>query len=103
VTTIGKRITKLEDQFGTSDRKRQILLVVYRASLSLALDQDTCVQILRQGGFLPKGPIGVVNLRDVPQGLSADELRVFLRENGATTCGIHPVRDDGVLQSWVPR
>jgi ethanolamine utilization protein EutP (predicted NTPase) len=71
-----------------------MLLVLSRAGWGLALDQDACVQILRESGFLPKGPIGVVNFLDLPEDLSAEDLRKFLRENGADICGIRGVQDD---------
>ena len=61
----------------------QLLMVVTSAGRGLALDQDRCIEILRECGFLPTGPVGVVNLGQIPDGLSAEELERFLREDGA--------------------
>ena len=48
----------------------------------LALDLNTCSQILRECGFLPAGPIGLVNFLGIPDGLNAAELETYLREAG---------------------
>jgi hypothetical protein len=87
--TIIRRIAKLENRFGTAGGKAGILVVVTRAGWGLALDKDTCVLILRRYGFLPPSNSGVnvVDLGQVPFNLSAEELKRFLRENGAKLCG----------------
>jgi len=66
---------------------------VTAAETGLALDQDRCVQILRERGFLPTGPIGIVNLAAVPHGLDAEELERFLREHGEETRGLNGVQN----------
>ena len=86
---ISKRICKLESQFGLGPETEQLLMVVTQAGRGLALDQDTCLRILGECGFLPTGPVGVVNLGDIPDGLNAEELERFLRKNGAETRGFH--------------
>jgi hypothetical protein len=56
----------------------------------LALDVDTCLQILRECGFLPtvnSNGLRVVALYSVPKRLSAEETERFLREKGAEICG----------------
>jgi len=68
-----------------------MLVRVYRSGQELALDTDTCIEILRECGKLPKGKCGVVNFLNVPDGLNADELEKFLREHGA---GIEPRTSD---------
>jgi hypothetical protein len=83
--TVTRRIGKLEDAFGPSNGEPLLLLVVTAAAKRLALDQDRCIQILRECGFLPTGPIGLVNLGHIRDGLNAEELERFLRENGAET------------------
>src|SRR5258707_1137124 len=83
VTTINRRIRKLEDRYGLADGKPQLLLVVTLAGRVLALDQDRCIQILRECGLLPTGPVGVVNLGHIPEGLNAEELERYLRKHGA--------------------
>ena len=87
--TIDTRIRKLEDRFWPAAGKPGILLVVCKAGWGLALDKDRCIQILGECGFLPTGPVGLVNLLDVPEGLNAKELERFLREDGAETRGFH--------------
>jgi hypothetical protein len=54
--------------------KPTLLLVVTSADRVLALDQDRCIQILRECGYLPTGPIGLVNLGQIPVGLNAEDL-----------------------------
>jgi hypothetical protein len=85
VTTITRRLCKLEDQFGTGDRKPQLLLVLCKAGWGLALDMDTCIQVLGECGSLPTGPVGLVNLLSIPEGLNAGQTEMLLRENGPRT------------------
>jgi hypothetical protein len=80
VRTIARRLQKLEEGFGLGPESEQLLMVVTAADRGLALDQDRCIQILRESGSLPTGPVGVVNLGDIPQGLNAEELERFLRK-----------------------
>jgi hypothetical protein len=51
--------------------------------------QDRCIQILDEYGFLPTDPVGLVNLCQLPDGLSAKGLERYLRENGAETRTLH--------------
>ena len=85
--TIDSRIRKLEERFGTSNAEPRIW-VVTNAAVKLALDEDRCVEILDECGFLPPGPFGVVHLSGIPDGLNAKELENYLRRNGAETCGL---------------
>ena len=56
--------------------------------VGLALDAETCVEILRECGFLPTGPgFGLVNLCNIPDGLNAGATERFLREKGMEICG----------------
>ena len=59
--TIDGRIYKLEDRFWSGNGKQPLLLVMRKAGWGLALDQDRCIQILGECGFLPTGPVGLVN------------------------------------------
>ena len=86
--TIDSRIRKLEDRFWPGNGKPPLLLVVCQAGWGLAFDQDRCVQILGECGFLPTGPVGLVNLGQIRDGLNAEELERFLREDGAETRGL---------------
>ena len=86
--TLTRRMGKLEDTFRPGNGKPQLLLVLTAAEKRLALDQSRCVQILRECGFLPTSPVGIVNLAAIPHDLDAEELERFLRENGAETRGL---------------
>lgn len=95
MTTMDRRIRKLEDRVWPGNGKPPLLIVVSEAGRALALDEDRCVQILGECGFLPAGLVGAVHLGNIPKGLNAEELERFLREHGAATCGLHPQVDDG--------
>jgi hypothetical protein len=82
--TVNRRIAKLENRYWIADGKRRSLLfVVCKAGCGLALDMETCSQILSECGFLPTGPVGLVNLCGIPDDLNAEELETILREEGA--------------------
>ena len=52
-----------------------------------ALDRDRCIEILREGGFLPRTRFVVLHFCGIPGGLNAKELEQYLRTNGAQICG----------------
>jgi hypothetical protein len=94
MNALTRRIGRLEDQCGCSGKRRpSIFLIVCHYGWEPALDQDRCIEILGECGFLPTGEIGIVNLRDIPEGLNAKQTERFLRERGAETCGIRARRD----------
>jgi hypothetical protein len=103
MNALTRRIRRLEDQFGCGDGRPQLLLVVTAAGKALALDQDRCIQILRECGSLPTGPVGVVNLGEIPNGLNADELERFLRKDGAEICGLRSAQNHGGLSGGAPQ
>jgi hypothetical protein len=80
---ITRRIRRLEDRFGSASGKA---FLVVTSCVTLALEADTCVQILRECGFVPTGGIGVVNLCKIPDGLNAEEIKLHLRKHGAELC-----------------
>ena len=80
------RLSKLEDRLGV---RGDLFLVVLSDAGTRGLDEDTCVQILREGGFIPASGVATVDLTLVPAGPSAEEVRRFLRENGSRICGSH--------------
>jgi hypothetical protein len=80
---IESRLRKLEDRLGTGDGKPRLLLVACKAGWGLALDMDRCVEILDECGSLPTGPVGLVSLLGIPEGLNAGHTERFLRDNGA--------------------
>jgi hypothetical protein len=79
------------------DERQRILLVFCHAGWGLSLDEDRCIEILRESGFLPTSPVGFVNLLDIPTGLNAGETEQLLREYGAETRGFD--RDTGDVAS----
>jgi hypothetical protein len=83
VRACAKRLRRLEGQFGPEDGKPRSLLVVCNAGWGLALDRDTCIQILGECGFLPSHGFSVVSLCDVPEGLSSP-LRLLANTIGIT-------------------
>jgi hypothetical protein len=83
---ISKRLCDLENRLGVGPGTEQKLWVVTIVGRHLALDCGTSIGILREGGFLPTGRFGVVNLGHIPEGLNAKETERFLRERGAQTC-----------------
>ena len=89
--TIDNRVRKLENRF--CDEKPQLLWVACLAGWGLALDQDRCIEILGECGFLPTGRFGLVNLCQIPDGLNARDLERFLREHGAQTRGCYSPQD----------
>jgi len=91
--TLDRRIRKLEDRFGTSDRKLPRILVFLYYAGWLALDEDRCIQILDECGFLPKGIIDIVDFGKIPEGLDAKDLERFLRKSGAELTGFRGAPD----------
>ena len=87
--TITKRMDKLEDLLGIAAAKHPCRVWGVRTfGRELAVDEDRCIDILRECGFLPNGTrFAVVQLCRVPDGLNVQELEKFLRENGAEICG----------------
>lgn len=55
MSQLTRRICRLEDQFGTADGSSKGTVASH---VGLALDADTCVQILRERGSCP--PVGVL-------------------------------------------
>ena len=82
-----ERLRRLEDQFGLAEGKPQILLVLCKAGWGLALDSDTCIDILGESRLLPTGRVGLVNMLKIPDGLNAAETERYLRDNAAEICG----------------
>jgi hypothetical protein len=84
---IGKRLCRLENGLGLGPGTERKLWVVTIVGRQLALDEDTCLRILRECGFLPTKRFGVVSLGNIPDGLNAKETESFLRKNGAKCAG----------------
>ena len=72
--SVRQRIDRLEDRLAPQ-ATNQILIVVADAAQKLALDGDSCVQILREAGRIDSAsPISVVDLGYIPDGLNVAEL-----------------------------
>jgi hypothetical protein len=82
--SIDRRLSKLEERLGLT---KQLFLVVLSDAGKRGLDDDTCVDILRDVGFLPAGGVATVDLTQIPDGLNAEETRRFVQENGVSICG----------------
>ena len=104
---IDRRIRRLQDRFCPEDGQQRLWFTSLTSS-ELALDLDRCAEILDECGFLPKGRFGVLNFMNIPDGLNAKDLEMFLRKNGAQTRGFASYqgcdRSEGALQpgdkSW---
>ena len=78
-----RRIRHLEDRFGSAGG---MSILVVTSWVTLALDSDRCVEILRECGFLATRGIVIVDLCKIPKGLNRDEIETYLREHGAELC-----------------
>ena len=78
--SISRRIRRLEKSRAAEAQEKQLVIVACDDSWRLALDEHTCIKIIRECGFLPRGPIAILNFLEIPHGLNAEELERFLRE-----------------------
>ncbi len=85
---IDSRIRRLQHRLCPDKGEPQRLWVLIKPGYGLALDLDTCTEILDESGFLPTGRFGVVNLCGIPDGLNAQELEKYLRRNRSETRGV---------------
>jgi hypothetical protein len=84
--TLQRRIGKLE-QLTVASKQEGLLFTVERSDIKLALDSNTCVEILRECGHVPsRRGSSVLNFLRVPDGLNALELERYLREHGDEIC-----------------
>ena len=93
---IDRRIRRLQSRLCPDHGQPQRLWVTTLVGRELTLDQDKCVDILRESGFLPTGRFGVVNLCGIPNGLNAEELERHLRKNGTQAPGFSPEQQQSV-------
>jgi hypothetical protein len=76
------RVERLEES-GSADEvpeEEPLCVIGWKHGQELSLDHATCVRILRESGHRTAS----VWLDRIPDGLSAEELERFLRENGAS-------------------
>jgi hypothetical protein len=95
------RIRRLQARLCPDAGQEQRLWVANIFGRELALDQDRCIKILGECGFLPKTRFGVLSFCGILDGLNAKELEQYLRRNGAETCGFdahqkHVSRGDAI-------
>ena len=98
---IDSRIRRLQGRLCPNSGQPQHFWIAVLAGAKFALDQDRCIEILRECGFLPSTRFGVVNFFGVPSGLNAKELEQYLRKNGAEVCRLgrdqqHSVQSDAI-------
>jgi len=87
---LGRRLEKLEEQFGCG-RERGLVSIVMRAGQRWPLDSDTCLRILEECGHLDRRrPYTVVDFLDMPDDVDAQEIERILREHGAELTGLKP-------------
>ena len=87
---IDSRIRRLQQQLRPDEGQPQRIWVTVLAGQEFALDQDRCIEILRECGFLPSTRFLVLHFCGIPDGLNAKELEQYLRRNGARICGTGP-------------
>jgi hypothetical protein len=87
MTTVTKRIARLENRAGIGEGQRSYLVIMCNAGSEL--DHGKCIGILRRFGFLPESHSGVrvADFGNVPDDLNADELERLLRQKGEEICG----------------
>jgi len=99
---IDSRIRRLQRQLCPDEGQPQRIWVTVLAGQEFALDQDRCIEILRECGFLPSSRFVVLHFFGIPHGLNAKELEQYLRRHGAQICGTGRdqwhVRQGGALQ-----
>jgi len=88
MTTVTRRIRKLENRLGITDDRPCHRAILACAGWGLALDQERCLQILEECGFLRDSPgaFSVVNFSEVSHDLNEKELEQYLRERGYELC-----------------
>jgi hypothetical protein len=84
---IDSRIRRLQHQLCPDVGQEPRFWVSVIFGREFALDQDKCIEILGEGGFLPKTRFGVLHFSGIPDGLDARGLEKYLRINGAKICG----------------
>ena len=84
---ISSRIRRLQDRLCPDHGQEQRFWVTILPGQKFALDRDRCIEILREGGFLPRTRFVVLHFCGIPGGLNAKELEQYLRTNGAQICG----------------
>jgi hypothetical protein len=85
MTTLEKRLEKLEEQFHCGNKPPDYCVMGY---VGMPLGEQTCMKILDECGYLPRSGFVWVSLCSIPWGLTAEEAKRFLREHGAELTGL---------------
>jgi hypothetical protein len=86
VKTIYRRLQRLEEPLRLAQQECRVYVLGF-PNQELALDTDSCLQILRECGYVPKSRFAVAHFTDIPDGLNAKETELFLRQHGAELFG----------------
>jgi len=83
--SLDRRLNWLEDRLAPVARQH-IVVSLYDAGQTLALDGRTCVQILREAGHSdPASATCLLDFTQIPNGLNAEELEKHLRKHGVSS------------------
>ena len=93
---IESRLRRLQGQLCPDHRQEQSFWVTILPGQKFALDQDRCIEILGECGFLPTVRFIVLNFMGIPEGLNAKELEQYLRRNRAQICGFSRHQEQSV-------
>lgn len=99
---IESRLRRLQGQLCPDHGQEQSFWVTIQPGQKFALDQDRCIEILGECGFLPTGRFGVVNFCGIPDGLNGEELEKYLRTNGTQAPGFSPDQQQSVPSGASP-
>jgi hypothetical protein len=84
--SLRRRIERLE-RHADACQEEGVLLVIMESAMTLALDSNRCVEILRESGFVRAGSgISLINLLKIPRGLNPMQLACYLRDKGDEIC-----------------
>src|SRR5215475_1481112 len=78
MTKLGHRLARLEGQIGC--KADRMVVRIMRTGQTFALPREDCEEILAKSGFFKQG-IRVLDFLNVPDGLTAKELREYLLEH----------------------
>ncbi len=81
-----RRLEHLE-QLTARAEAYELVMVVSHVGVTLSLDPDRCLDVLRESGYLRTGPhFSVVKLTSLPVDLAAPEVERYLQEHGNEIC-----------------
>jgi hypothetical protein len=78
---VARRIARLENRLAPADEDR-LLVLLSHSGWGLALDEDRCIEILKEAGHVPARGNVFVDLSVIPLELNAADLERYLREHG---------------------